>query len=184
MRALQNICIIVALTVLGASALADQNDPRLDDLFAQLQEVASPSDAVPIERQIWDAWLVAPDEAVDALMSAGAAKMRRGDFAAALTAFDEVVELAPGFAEGWNKRATVHYLMGSFELSLNDIEETLQLEPRHFGALSGRGLVYVNLEDLERALDAFEAALVVNPQMLGPRANVEAILLILQEREI
>ena len=117
-------------------------------------------------------------------MKTGVASMNSGQFSAALEAFDKIVVLAPKFAEGWNRRATLHYFMGSYEASLKDIAKTLELEPRHFGALSGRGLVYTKLDDLERALDSFEAALEVYPQMIGPRNNAEAIRKILKKREI
>ena len=117
-------------------------------------------------------------------MRTGIDAMRRGDHRAALKAFDRVVAIAPDFAEAWNKRATVHYLVGNLDQSLDDIATTLNLEPRHFGALSGRGLVYVKLNDLERALVSFEAALAVSPQMVGPRVNAEAIRQLLKRREI
>ncbi len=84
--------------------------------------------------------------------------MRGGDHLAALKAFDRVVMIAPYFAEGWNKRATVHYLAGNLDQSLDDIAITLSLE---------------------RALVAFEAALAVYPHMVGPRINAEAIRQIL-----
>ena len=68
--------------------------------------------------------------------------MQAGDYRLALAAFDDLVERNPGFAEAWNKRATLHYLMGNDEASVADIVETLELEPRHFGALSGLALIY------------------------------------------
>ncbi len=101
--------------------------------------------------------------------------MSRQDFRAALRSFEQIVVLAPEFAEGWNKRATVHYLMGSYEESLKDIEKTLSLEPRHFGALSGRGLVYSALERDALALESFEQALEIHPNMPGARYNAEAL---------
>ncbi len=117
-------------------------------------------------------------------MQSGIDDMSRRNLPAALEAYHQVVAIAPDFAEGWNKRATVHYLMGNLNQSLKDIARTLELEPRHFGALSGRGLVYAKLDDLERALDSFEAAVAVNPQMIGPRINAEAIRQVLKGREI
>jgi len=184
MRTLRAICLICGLFGLVTSALSDQTDPRLNDLFARLKEVSGPAEAAPTEQRIWAIWLEASDPAVESLMQTGIDDMGRGDHRAALKAFDQIVAIAPDFAEGWNKRATIHYLMGNLDQSLEDIARTLELEPRHFGALSGRGLVYAKLDDLERALDSFEAAIAVNPQMVGPRINAEAIRQILKGREI
>ena len=193
MRTFRVICLICGLAGFFAPALADQTDSRLNELFAQLREVSAPVEAAPIESQIWAIWLETSDQTAGSLLQTGIDAMRRGDHRAALKAFDRVVTIAPDFAEGWNKRATVHYLVGNLDQSLDDIATTqslddiattLKLEPRHFGALSGRGLVYVNLEDLERALVSFEAALAVSPHMVGPRSNAEAIRQFLRGREI
>lgn len=184
MRTLLIICFLFAVANLTSPVAADQTDARLGLLFEQLKDVTEPVDAGPIERQIWDIWHETKDPAVDALVKTGVARMNSGELNAALKAFDKVVVLAPKFAEGWNRRATLHFYLGNFELSLKDIAKTLELEPRHFGALSGRGLVYSKLEDLESALDAFEAALEVHPQMLGARSGADAILKILKKREI
>ncbi len=184
MRTLRAIALICGLLGLVAPALADQRDPRLNGLFAQLKGFSGPAEAAPATRQIWAIWLEASDRAAGALLQKGIDDMSRGDHRAALEAFDKVVAMAPDFAEGWNKRATVHFLMDNLDQSLKDIARTLELEPRHFGALSGRGLVYARLDDLERALLSFEAAVAINPQMAGPRINAEAIRRILKRREI
>ncbi len=179
MRTLQVICLIFGIAGFFAPALADQNDPRLGKLFAQLGEVSAPVEAAPIEALIWAIWHETSDQTAASFLQTGINAMRRGDHPTAIKAFDQVVTIAPDFAEGWNRRATVHYLVGNFEQSLDDIATTLILEPRHFGALSGRGLVYLDLDDLERALVSFEAALAVYPQMVGPLINAEAIRQIL-----
>ena len=95
-----------------------------------------------------------------------------------------MVAIAPDFAEGWNKRATVHYLLGNYPQSLADIGETLEREPRHFGALSGRGLVYVALEDEVRALKAFDAALAIHPNLTSAAINAATLRKNLREKEI
>ncbi len=175
------LCLVC---LLGAPAAADQTDPRLEDLFDRLQAAPNVASARGIEVIIWNLWTTHPDDAVNTLMEQGIGEMSRRDYPAALGTFEEVIEQAPEFAEGWNKRATVHWLMGNFEGSLVDIDRTLALEPRHFGALSGQGLVYSELEDWEHALAAFEAALEVNPQMTGPRTNAEFIRKVILGDEI
>ncbi len=152
--------------------------------LSKLESVSGSIEARTVEQQIWVIWLETTDETAQTLMRKGIERMRAGDYRTALAAFDHVVEAEPNFAEGWNKRATIHYLMENFEASLQDIVKTLALEPRHFGALSGRGLIHIKQEDLESELKAFEAALAVHPQMTGPRNNAEAIRQILKQRDI
>ena len=84
--------------------------------------------------------------------------MNSGKLDAALALFDELVGLKPNFAEGWNKRAMVFYLMTSYGASMRDIARSLELEPRHFGALSGLGLINQAIGRPEVAIMAFEKA--------------------------
>ena len=102
--------------------------------------------------------------------------------AEAVDVFGEVIRRAPGFAEGWNKRATVYYLMGALDRSLADCEEVIRLNPIHFGALSGFGLIYLQKDDPARAAEYFERALAVNPGLDQVRAALEEIRALLAER--
>ena len=184
--------IAIALTlglVLGPAlhagpAAADQDDPRLEVLFARLKAAPDARAAQEVEASIWHIWVQSDDQVIGMLMAQGQAAMTRGDLRAALGKFDQIVKIAPGFAEGWNKRATVHYLLGDFPGSLHDIARTLKLEPRHFGALSGRGLVLLELEDMQLALESFEAALEVHPNLSGAHHNAEALRREIQKHEI
>lgn len=154
-------------------ARADQNDPRLPHLFDILKQTQNPLEAQLAEQQIWRIWMVSPDDTVNLLMLRGVEAMSAQDLKTAFRVFTDVTEIAPEFAEGWNKRATVLYLIGAYPESIADIDRTLALEPRHFGALSGLGLCNAELDRTEAALDAFERALAVNPHMDGARTNAE-----------
>jgi tetratricopeptide (TPR) repeat protein len=169
--------IALALCVLGAQspASADQRDPRLAYLFDQLRLAPDPQVANVVAHNIWSIWGQADDGAVQLLLQDGMSAMARRDLRGALAKFNQIIAIAPAFAEGWNKRATVHYLLGSYKESLADIERTLALEPRHFGALSGRGLVYMELEDEDLALESFEQALEVYPLLPGAARNAEIL---------
>ena len=101
--------------------------------------------------------------------------MGAGDTRTARAAFDLLVTRAPNFAEAWNKRATLLYLLGDDDGSVADVRRTLVLEPRHFGALSGLGLINARHGRPEAALHSFEAALAIHPFLPGARANVEAL---------
>ena len=73
----------------------------------------------------------------------------------------------PAFAEGWNKRATIYFLLGRYDESLMDCDQVLKRNPKHFGALSGAGQIHLQLGNAERALDYFRRALAVNPNLQG-----------------
>lgn len=152
-----------------------QNDPRLDSLFVELRGAPTREDAAAIERNIWKIWLLSGNGAVDAYVLRGLQAMGTGDNEAALAAFDKVVAAMPDFAEGWNKRATVNYLLGRFDASVIDIQKTLALEPRHFGALSGLALINLALSREREALKAFEAALRVHPNLPGADTHIREL---------
>jgi len=71
--------------------------------------------------------------------------MTAGELDSALGGYALIIDAAPDFAEGWHKRATVHFLLGNDPASIKDIKETVVLEPRHFGALAGLELIYLHL---------------------------------------
>ena len=166
------LAALVWLLLLAATARADQNDPRLGPLFERLKGAPGPIEAELVEGQIWRIWAEIPDPASRALYESGVAAMERKDLRAAREALDRLVAQAPGFAEAWNKRATLSYLTGDDAASIADIQRTLALEPRHFGALSGLGLVCLRLVRPECALAGFEAALAIHPFLPGARAHV------------
>ena len=169
--------LLAALLSLGLAApsLADQRDSRLPDLFARLKSAASLESAQPIEAEIWAIWAESDNDDVNILMRLAVDAINREDFETALTLLDKMVEVAPDFAEGWNKRATVRYLTGDLDSLEADVAKVLALEPRHFGALSGLGLIHLARGDAERALEAFKRALEVNPTMPGPQHWVEQL---------
>jgi len=149
----------------GKTGWANQNDTRLDSLFSQLQITDSGQKARTIEKFIWKIWRESGDESLDQLMVDGVKAMGGGNYEGALIAFNSIVKGAPNFAEGWNKRATLYWLMGDFEKSVEDINRTLALEPRHFGALSGLAMIRESQERPLDALQAFERALEIYPAM-------------------
>jgi tetratricopeptide (TPR) repeat protein len=175
--------VAVALMVPG-TALADQKDPRLPELFDLLKKAPDPAAAQQVEGLIWTLWFHSDNPEVIKLMNTGVTAMSASDFKMAIDAFTQVTQIAPDFAEGWNKLATVHYLTGDYQDSLDEIGRTLELEPRHFGALSGLGLVQVELDHTEQALDAFERALDVYPLMQGARMNADTLRKQLQDKSI
>lgn len=161
--------------VLSFSAYADQNDPQLDALFQQLKNADEVSQLRIIESQIWEIWLQHPNPDVERLMLLGTERMNARAVADAMLIFTQLIENFPDYAEAWNKRATLNYMIGEQEASEEDIQQTLALEPRHFGALSGLGLVYLARNELSKAKKAFEDLIEVHPNSPNAVANLELI---------
>lgn len=140
-----------------------QRNAKLDALFASLGKASTDDEAKEFVDEIWRLWGQSGRADVDAMMARALGGMQTRDIGLANLLLDEVVDMAPGFAEGWNRRATLRYLTGDHEGSLLDIEKTLALEPRHFGALAGRAMIHAAAERWKPALADYKAALAVNP---------------------
>lgn len=139
----------------------------LDTLFAKLQTATDPMAIQSLEAAIWEQWTMVPEPAQRELMLRGMLEMQQQQFGAAVATFTRLIEIAPELSEAWNKRATVHWLMGNFPASLSDICETVKREPRHFGAYSGLGMIRAEMGENGRAVAAFELARKYNPHIVG-----------------
>jgi tetratricopeptide (TPR) repeat protein len=162
---------IVWIANRGTMADAPLLDARLRDESPFVRSFA--------EQGLWLLWGRSGNPAVDAMMARGVEAMQNGRESEAIELFTQVIGLEPTFAEGWNKRATVYFLVGEYEKSIADCDEVLKRNPRHFGALSGLGQIYVHMARYERALEWFHRALDVNPNMVGIEMEVthlEALL--------
>ncbi len=174
------IPVLLCLFLLtGKSAMADQNDPELDTLFKALKVTTNERTAVQIQQEIWARWTAfEADERIDQKMQVGLRLMNAGALKDAEHWFGTLAEAAPAFAEVWNKRATVRFMIGDLSGSKRDIARVLQLEPRHFGALSGLGMIHVQQGNYEGALHAYQAAAQQNPHL----EQVDAVIANLKKR--
>jgi tetratricopeptide (TPR) repeat protein len=174
MRQLVPLAIAIHLSAAWAAS-ADQTDPMLDTLFEQLESTGSEARAADLTADIWQRWLDAGDRTINEKLKLGVVAMNAGLWSTARSAFDEVIEMAPRFAEGWNKRATLNYISGEYDASIADCARVLALEPRHFGALSGMGLIHMAIQEDAEAIHWFERALTVNPHMPVAKENLSIL---------
>jgi tetratricopeptide (TPR) repeat protein len=147
----------------------------LDSLFARLHKVNSPAEAQIVERAIWELWMKSDSPTAELLLTQAVKALGAGEEQASLSILDKLIAVHPEFAEAWNKRATVYFMIGRYNESLSDINHVLELEPRHFGALSGLGMIKQQQGDKKAALSAFRDALAVNPQLEGAKQAVEEL---------
>jgi tetratricopeptide (TPR) repeat protein len=161
------------------------NHGRMEDtelLLKRLQRDESPFVRGYAEQGLWLLWSRSGEAATDRVMARGVEEMQAGRHAEAIAAFSEVIRSRPDFAEGWNKRATAHYLAGEYRKSLADCDEVIKRNPHHFGALSGYGQIYFRLQEYEKAIAWWRRALEVNPNMVGVEINVKGAEQLLKER--
>ena len=182
-QSLLTCLIITSGLTLGTGLKADQRDPVLDNLFADLQAAQGKS-ALLVQNRIWEVWFDSGSQMVDLLLVDSREAMQMGLYGQAEEQLDAAVELAPEFAEGWNRRATLRFIRKNYVGSIEDIQKVLDLEPRHFGALSGLGMIYDRMEQPEAALQAFREALLINPHMVEIRQRAEEIEKALKDKEI
>ncbi|HYB71608.1 MAG TPA: tetratricopeptide repeat protein [Candidatus Bathyarchaeia archaeon] len=134
------------------------------------------------EHSVWQVWGRSGDAEADHLLQSGIEQMNRGDGPGAVETFTKAIQRKPDFAEAWNKRATVYFLMGEDEKSLRDCDEVIKRNPDHFGVLAGYGQIYTRLDQPERALSYFRRALRINPNMDGVRQMIRDLEQLLTER--
>ena len=182
---IKRIITILIFLFLGISQLfADKKRNQLDQLFDELKN-DNPVLSFKVEQKIWKLWSTHPnDEKLTTLLAEGSAAVNNNQLSEAINIFTKVIELDPNWAEAWNKRATVFYLVGQFQKSQDDIDKVLNLEKRHFGALAGQGLVNIQLKNFEKAIKSYEKALEIYPSMRSPEIMIKEIKALIKQELI
>ena len=153
--------------------LADDRNKELDKLFNDLK-IKDKEKSFLIEQKIWNIWSTHPyDKSLTLMLNTGSDLVSENKFYDAIDIFTKVIKLDPNWAEAWNKRATVYYIIGKFQKSQKDIDKVLKLEKRHFGALAGQGLVNIQLQNYEKAIKSYEKAQKVYPAMESPKTMIK-----------
>ena len=166
------------------STYADENTTKINKLFIKLQ-TTNFDKAFEIEQKIWKFWITHPSNTkLTIKLNEGSQLVKRQQLQKAIKVFTEIISIDRYWAEAWNKRATVFYLIGEFQKSQNDIDKVLELEDRHFGALAGQGLVNIQLKNYEKAIRSYEKAQKIYPAMKSPRIMIKQIEKLIKEQTI
>ena len=168
---------------------AEERNNKLDKLFVELKNTKDLSSAQVIENEIWEIWSIHPSDdrrgfRLTELLIQGTRLMNMRELSKAYELFTKVITVESDWAEAWNKRATVLYLMKQYESSLADIEITLVLEPRHFGALSGQALNYIELNLYEKAIESYKAAQKIYPLLDSAKKMIPALQDLINDQAI
>ena len=177
--------ILIILFVLNITNLeANDKNKKLDKLFNDLK-FKNATLSYEIEQKIWELWSTHPsDKNLTAMLAEGSNLVNKQKFDQAIVVFSKVIDLDPKWAEAWNKRATVLYMVGEFQKSQDDIDKVLELEERHFGALAGQGLVNIQLENYDKAIMSYKKAQQIYPKMKSPKIMIKQIEELIRSQSI
>jgi tetratricopeptide (TPR) repeat protein len=172
--------LIIQLTLalvlfVPAISFSDQTDSRLEALFTTLKTSENSVELQEAEVNIWALWFESGRGEIDSLMEKAGIAVQSSQLAQAEKIYSQVVEMAPAFSEGWNRRATVRYYRQDYSGSLADIQQTLVLEPRHFGAIWGLGMILGWERDFSGAITAFEQLLEIKPNARDAKPRIELL---------
>ena len=166
------------------SSFSNERDVRLNQLFNELKANKSKVSSI-VEQEIWKIWSTHPTDAkLTTKLEEGSQFVRDQQFFKAIEIFTEVINFDQNWAEAWNKRATVFYLIGEFKKSQDDIDKVLAIEARHFGALAGQGLVNIQLKNYEKAILSYKQAKEIHPSMQSPEIMIRQIQELIKQQSI
>ena len=180
---------LLGIVVLGLlffrNANSEERELELNKLFNQLKNSSNASMAFEVEMKIWNIWSThSSQENLTQLLANGSNLVTQHKLIKAYETFSKVISLDPNWAEGWNKRATVLYMLGRYEESQEDINEVLELEKRHFGALSGQGLVQIELKNYERAINSYKEVQKIYPSMQSSKIMIPQLKELIKSESI
>ena len=171
----KKIFLVYFLIIYSTNILANETEKKLNKLFNELL-ISGHNTSLEIEQKIWKLWSTHPkDKSLTLMLSKGSDAVNKNQYIKAIEIFSNVIKLDPHWAEAWNKRATVLYIIGEYQKSQNDINKVLELEKRHFGALAGQGLVNIKLKNYEKAIKSYQKALEIYPSMQSPEIMIKEI---------
>jgi tetratricopeptide (TPR) repeat protein len=155
---------------------ADRANP-VDELLGRLSKTEDQRAAKRIAAAVQALWIRSGSDTVDLLTTRAGEAQRAQKLDIAIKLMDEAIGLRPDFTEGWNRRATLHFLAKDYDEAMSDLHEVLIREPRHFGAWVGLGRILADAGFEARALAAYRKALEIYPAIEGLKKQVDELTL-------
>jgi len=151
---------------------AEHRAKLLSDLYAHLATAEDETRAHTVTEGIERLWVNSGSDTVSLLLERSNKAMAEKKTDLALKFLDAVVDLAPDFAEGWNRRAYIFYTQNNSERAMGDLRRVLALDPNHYKALDGVAVIFKETGNKKAALKAYEELLRVNPFARGAKDAV------------
>ena len=154
---------LLTFLLINPNVLFSQKNLNVENLLNKLQIAETNDVAKKIREQIWNKWIYAVPKNAQQNLKYALGEFNSGRLLSAEKAFTDLIKKYPNYTEGWNKRATIRYMLNDLEGSLNDIDSVLKLQPRHFGAIAGSGLIYIKKKNYEKALSFYKSLDKIDP---------------------
>ncbi len=160
--------VLIAAFFSPAIALADcpevpDRSNRHTQLMQLVAEAPNETQAREWTNELWEIWATAPDETAQEILQRGMERRASYDFAGAIKDFDTLITYCPNYAEGYNQRAFVNFIVQDYELSLADLNRALAILPDHIGALTGKALALIQLGRDREGQIALRQAVALHP---------------------
>ena len=183
--------VVLALGSVSAAVAGPEPTPAaksqpvsLDDLFARLKAAEDDAEAKGVATLIERRLDRSGSATADLLTERARQAMSGRDLPLAVELLDRATTLEPGWSEGWNRRATVFWLLQDASSAISDLKRTLVIEPRHYEAWAALGRIYLSLDDKNRALDCFRRAASIYPRMPKLQPSIDRIAPDVDGREL
>ena len=154
------------------------------DLYARLAAAKDADETAGIITLLLHAYAESGSDTGDLLLRRARQAIGAEEYPDALKILDATIALLPDWAEGWNARATAHYLDDDYDSSMADIAQTLKREPRHLGALMGMAAILEARGKTEDALKVYERALAIAPHWRNAQEAADRIKAALAGEEL
>ncbi len=102
----------------------ETREVALDRLFASLHKTSDEQAAKAVEEKIWELWSRFDSPTAEVLLGQAVVAMGASENAASLEILDRIVAAYPAYAEAWNKRATLQFVLGNYDASSDGYRES------------------------------------------------------------
>ena len=174
--------LFLSFLLINPNILFSQKNLYVENLLNKLQIAKTNDEAKKIREQIWNKWIYAIPQNAQQNLKYALNEFNSGRLLSAEEAFTDLIKKYPNYTEGWNKRATIRYMLNDLEGSLNDVDQVLKLQPRHFGAIAGSGLIYIKKKKYEKALNFYKSLDKIDPMNEESKIFIKLINKILLEK--
>ncbi len=113
---------------------------------------------------------------VQALFEKGFEALQNGEFAKAISFFDQVLEIDPNYVPALNNKGSALRILGMYEEAIIYFDKALEIDPNYVNALSNKGVALYDLGKYEEAIVSYDKVLEIEPDNVKALNNKNKLL--------